>query len=125
MSTPARQKRGQASHARGMQAEEAALVYLQEQGYQLLARRYRNAYGEIDLIVARDKRLHFVEVKARPTLEDGLYALSKRQQQRLSQGALHFLAEHPTWQNAEMQFDLIVIAGWQLHHEMHIVSHDD
>ena len=42
-----------------------AASYLKDAGYQILARNYRVASGEIDLIVSKDGYLIFVEVKYR------------------------------------------------------------
>jgi Holliday junction resolvase-like predicted endonuclease len=50
----------------GRQAEQAAAAYFQQQGYQILAANYAvPRLGELDLIMRRDDRLVFVEVKAR------------------------------------------------------------
>ena len=106
----------------GMQAEAAALAHLQKLGFTLLAQRYRNRYGEIDLIVSRDREIRFVEVKARRSLEEGLYALKPRQQQRMWQCAQGFLAEHLQYQDYALQCDLIAIAGSQLEHIEHILT---
>lgn len=113
--------RRQAAHAYGMQAEQQAAQYLQREGYAIVAHRYRNAYGEIDLIARKGDCLCFIEVKARRKLEDGLYALTPRQQKRLVNCALGYVAEHPAFAQCDMRFDLIAIAGWQLQHETHIV----
>lgn len=111
------------SYDTGLQAEVAALAHLQAQGFELVAQRYRNAYGEIDLIVARNNQeLRFVEVKARRSLDEGLYALQPRQQQRMWQCAQGFLAEHPQYRDYDMQCDLIAIAGSQLQHIEHILT---
>jgi putative endonuclease len=109
------------NHAVGMQAEAQALAHLQGQGFSLIAQRYRNQWGEIDLVVSRADELRFVEVKARKSLEDGLYAVTPKQQQRIWQCAQGFIAEHPTYQQFAMQIDLIAIAGSQLQHETNIL----
>lgn len=50
----------------GQFGEECALGYLRQNGYQLVAKNFRlHPYGEIDLIVYKDKTLVFVEVKTR------------------------------------------------------------
>lgn len=112
----------QTNYAAGLSAEARALEYLIAQGYALIAQRYRNRYGEIDIIVQRGGVVHFTEVKARPTLEAGLLSLAAKQQQRLWNCALGFVAQHPQFEGYAMQMDLIVIAGSQLHHEMNILS---
>ena len=50
---------------RGHFAECIAGWWLQLSGYRILARRWRGAAGEIDLIVKRRRQLVFVEVKYR------------------------------------------------------------
>ena len=111
----------QASYEYGLRAEGQAITYFTLTGFRTLARRYRNAYGEIDLIVKKDSRIHFVEVKARQSIDDSLYALTPKQQQRIVNCAQGFLADNPQYQLCDMQFDLIAIAGWKLHHEPNIV----
>lgn len=53
------------AHDFGLRAEKIAAWYLRAKGYRILAERYRNHYGEIDLIVARGNYVVAVEVKAR------------------------------------------------------------
>ncbi len=48
-----------------MAGERAACRYLERRGYLLLASRYRNALGEIDLIMQDGEEIVFVEVKSR------------------------------------------------------------
>lgn len=87
---------------RGRNAERIAAWYLRAKGYRILAERYKTPSGEIDLIATRlakpfknrSRHLVFVEVKARATLQDGLEAISPRQQQRIRAAAETFLARN-------------------------------
>jgi putative endonuclease len=45
--------------------EHAAAMYLARQGYQLVARKWRCASGELDLVMRDGATLVFVEVRAR------------------------------------------------------------
>uniref|UniRef100_UPI0025F8626B YraN family protein n=1 Tax=uncultured Hyphomicrobium sp. TaxID=194373 RepID=UPI0025F8626B len=54
---------------RGHTAEWAAAIALMVKGYRILARREKTPLGEIDLIAVRGRRVAFVEVKRRATLE--------------------------------------------------------
>lgn len=111
-----------ADYRYGLWAEKKAIEYLEQQGYTLIAQRARTPYGEIDLIMQSPQPcLCFIEVKARKTLEDALYALSPRQYQRIANGALHYVATHPHYAQFDQRIDLIAIAGWQIHHECNIV----
>jgi putative endonuclease len=49
----------------GLQGEELAAQHFERLGYDVLARRHRTRYGEIDLIVHRPGCIVFVEVKTR------------------------------------------------------------
>ncbi|MCC5834960.1 MAG: YraN family protein [Opitutales bacterium] len=53
------------SQALGNMGEAAALGYLGEKGFRLLARNWRHGRGEIDLILRDESTLIFVEVRAR------------------------------------------------------------
>ena len=104
-----RQDRGRASHKRGREAETQAEAALERDGWSVLARRLRNAGGEIDLVVDREGLTAMVEVKSRPTLAGGAYSLLPRQQARLLAAGEIALAEHPDWGSAGVRFDLLVI----------------
>lgn len=49
----------------GKEAEEMAVKWLAENGYEILHRNWRHKQFEIDIIALKDKFLHIVEVKAR------------------------------------------------------------
>lgn len=80
----------------GRSGEDAALSYLQAQGYTLLARNWRCAFGELDLIMQQRGQLVFVEVKARrsPTPDDALAGLTAAKLNRLTAAIYHYLDAH-------------------------------
>lgn len=47
----------------GVLGEDIACAHLEEKGFVLVERNYRKKWGEIDLIMKNDSKLHFVEVK--------------------------------------------------------------
>lgn len=49
----------------GLEGEEMAALELERLGYQILVRRYRSRFGEIDLIATDDGTVVFVEVKTK------------------------------------------------------------
>ena len=105
----ARQASGRAAQSRGVAAEDAACRALESDGWRVLARRLRNAGGEIDIVAECCGLLAFVEVKARPTLADAAFALGARQQARLLAAGEVALAENPGWGQAGVRFDVIVV----------------
>ena len=99
---------------RGRWAETLAAWSLQLRGYRVLARRYRTPVGEIDLVVRRGRLLAFVEVKARPDLEQALGALGPRQRERTQRAAELFLLRHPAHADCVLRFDLVAVRPWRL-----------
>ena len=52
-------------HDLGVEGERLAAEHLERLGYEILARRHRTRFGELDLVAADDSAIVFVEVKAR------------------------------------------------------------
>ncbi|MFX7820786.1 YraN family protein, partial [Acinetobacter baumannii] len=75
--------------------EDAALVYLQQQGLRLLERNWRCKAGEIDLIMQDDATLVFVEVRRRKNDRFGGAAASVtwHKQQKLIRAAQWYLQQ--------------------------------
>lgn len=93
----------------GRLAEDEVATVLQRQGYEVLARRLKTARGEIDLVVADEQWLVFVEVKARVSFAEASYAVSPRQQVRLLSAAEVALAQHPEWARPQTRFDVALV----------------
>lgn len=77
----------------GRQGEEAAVVFLEANGYKILEKNFKTSLGEIDLIASDDGILCFIEVKTRTTQKygSGFEAVSKFKQHKLSKLALFYL----------------------------------
>lgn len=94
----------------GKCGEEAAVDFLREQGYKIIARNYKSRFGEID-IVARDKdTLCFIEVKARRSEKFGLpqEAVTVRKQRQIAKSALAFLKERALL-DEQARFDVLSV----------------
>jgi putative endonuclease len=78
----------------GVQAEQWAVRYLQQQGLKLVEQNYRSRFGEIDLIMQEGASLVFVEVRLRRNANFGGAAASidAHKQQRLIRTAHQYLA---------------------------------
>lgn len=98
----------------GLSAESRCAAWLLAKGYRILARRFRSRAGEIDIIARRRGVTAFVEVKARPTLDEAAYAITKVQQQRIVAAAEAWLARHPQYANDDLRFDAMLIAPGRL-----------
>jgi len=56
----------------GKWGEELAILFLKEKGYKILARNYRNHFGEIDIIASLGEKIIFLDVKTRYSAQSGL-----------------------------------------------------
>lgn len=106
----------QAAEHRGRQAETMVAEAWQARGFEVLARRLRTGAGEIDLVVADDETLVFVEVKARRCAVEAAYAVQPRQQQRLLVAAEAAVAAHAQWQRPQTRFDVALVCGGSIQH---------
>lgn len=99
----------QAAERRGQWAEIIAALLLLAKGYRIAGRRVRTKAGEIDLIARRGTVTLFCEIKARKTIEAGLKAISRTQQNRIERAALLWLqAQHQA--PGRCRFDVICVA---------------
>ncbi len=94
----------------GDRGERAASRFLKNLGYTIVARQYRNQYGEVDIIAIDNDRIVFVEVKTRKSTNTGqpFEAVDRRKQQKLTRLALSWMKKtKPLHQSA--RFDIISI----------------
>ena len=68
--------------------------------------------GEIDLIVQKGSLLVAVEVKARPTLREGLDAITTKQKERIQRAMELYLTRHEKLHGSDLRFDVVVIKPW-------------
>ena len=98
----------------GHRAERIALIWLLIRGYRILARRYGVHGGEIDIVGRRGGVIAFVEVKARPTSDEALLAVTETKRRRVERAAAVWLARN-AWATAyTLRGDAILIAPRQL-----------
>ena len=95
---------------RGRRGEQAAEEFLRAQGYTILARNYRVALGEIDLIMQDRQTLVFVEVRTHSgaTFGDPLASVNLRKQRQIAKAALQYLIRNGLMER-EARFDVIGI----------------
>ena len=102
-----------APHLRkGRRGERIACRFLLKQGFDVLARRYRNSSGELDIIAFERETLVFVEVKTRGSSDFGepWEFVDWRKQQILRRAAEEFIADHDLGQYA-YRFDIVSVVG--------------
>lgn len=93
----------------GLICEIKVMIYLFIRGYWTKYWRYKNHYGEIDLIALSffTKRILFIEVKSRNNLKTLYYTINKTQINRINQSAKFFLAHNPQFIKYNMRFDAV------------------
>lgn len=81
---------------RGREAEDRIADRLRADGWSVLARNWRGADGELDLVVERDGVVRFVEVKGRDEhgAVQGIDALTANKRGRLVRAAEAWLGAH-------------------------------
>ncbi|MGB8412713.1 MAG: YraN family protein [Candidatus Binatus sp.] len=96
--------------ALGRRGERAAERYLRRNGYRIVARNYRAAGAEIDLVAIDGETLVFVEVKTRRSRAAGApeEAVDERKQTRMRRAAEVFAARYRA-DEMEMRFDIIAV----------------
>lgn len=97
----------------GDEGERLAARFLRRQGYRILARRYRTALGEIDLVARDGSCIVFVEVKTRRTALAGqpYEAVDRAKQAQLTRLALAFLKRYRLLEQSA-RFDVVSIV-WE------------
>ena len=94
----------------GRRAERIAAVWLMLKGYRIIARQFSVAGGEIDIVARRGDVVAFVEVKARPALDEAATAIGEIKRRRLSAAARVWLTRNPWAMNATLRGDAVCIA---------------
>lgn len=97
---------------RGRQAENMAALYLQNQGYRILARNWRCRTGELDLIVTTEEQIVIVEVRSRSgyALAYGFpsESITPRKIRKVRDTAAVYLLQADK-QTATVRFDVITV----------------
>ena len=98
-----------ARHTLGRIGEDHAAAHFERHGFEVLARRHRTRFGELDLVVRDGDLLVFVEVKARRAGSgrpfDALDEVKRAQVRRMSAAWLHDVAPRPFF--ASVRFDAV------------------
>lgn len=117
-------RKRQAAYQKGVDAERIAARYFEKRWFDVLQHRYKTTFGEIDLVVAKDEQLIFVEVKAHSDATQALYAVTEKSRRRIEQAALQFISEHEDMAGYDMRFDVIVVPETALRASDRIDAHN-
>jgi putative endonuclease len=94
----------------GLTGEDLACKELERLGYEILARRYRTRFGEIDIVAKHKQATVFVEVKARcgDDYGGGAAAVTPWKQRRIAQMAVDYLSRH-NLHDTPCRFDVVTV----------------
>ena len=100
----------------GARGEDRAAAWYRAAGYDVVARNWRCAEGELDLVVGRPGELVFCEVKTRSSDRFGppAEAVTIAKQRRLRTLAARFLADHvidAATGGRSIRFDVVAVSG--------------
>jgi len=96
--------------ALGKTGEDLACRELERRGYAIVARRYRQRAGEIDIIARDGPTLVFVEVKAREdrSFGDAAEAVTFWKRRTITRLAIDYMAR-TRWVDRPCRFDVVTI----------------
>lgn len=112
-------RKKQQAHRFGLHAEKIAALFLRLKGYRVVAERYRNPKGEIDLLAVKGRVLAVVEVKARKDFSQGAASITPFKQRKIvgavewllaGQGAIVGLAQGG---GRDIRFDVVLVVPWR------------
>jgi putative endonuclease len=99
------------TRAVGLEAERLAGQFLTRQGLRPVAQNFRCRLGEIDLVMADQSHLVFVEVRFRASNRFSRASLTVdiHKQRKLIRTAALFLAKRQRYANSVVRFDVVAI----------------
>ncbi len=110
------------ARAFGLRAETLAAAWLRLKFYRVVARQYRVAGGEVDIVARRGDVVAFVEVKAREDLADALIAITPRKLRRIEIAAARWLAQNPCAAQCVLRADAVFVAPRKLPRHVELIA---
>lgn len=96
----------------GRRGERIACRHLMRRGFDVVARRFQGAYGEVDLVAFDSGTLVFIEVKTRRTraFGDPSEFVDPQKQQRFRRAAEEFISRYDLGEYP-YRFDIVAIVA--------------
>ena len=100
----------------GRRAEWLAAFILIMKGFSIVERRFKAAGGEVDIAARRGSLLVLVEVKARASLDEAVFAVTPKTRRRIEAAGRALLARRPRLAECALRYDIIAVSGWRVRH---------
>jgi putative endonuclease len=104
--------RGLRAYQSGLAGEACVEQSYLARGYDVAARRWRGACGEIDLIFEKDGGYVMVEVKCSTSHEMALSKITAQQMGRVASSSLDFLGKHDLPLETDLRIDVALVDGF-------------
>lgn len=103
---------------RGASGEWLAAWALRLKGWRIVERNFRCPMGEVDVIARKGDLIAFIEVKARPSEQEALDAVSARAKRRIANAGAAWIGQQRDAGRLSWRFDIVaVVPGrWPRHH---------
>ncbi|MGB6309158.1 MAG: YraN family protein [Steroidobacteraceae bacterium] len=98
---------------RGVASEQLAAAYLETQGLVVVARNFRCAAGELDLVCLDREVLAVVEVRQRGRVDFGgaLASVDRSKQRKIIRATQYLVRRQPQWRRHAIRFDVVGVEG--------------
>jgi len=102
--------------ALGISGEDAVAEWYVAAGYEIVARNWRCATGELDLVCRRGRSIVFCEVKTRTSDTFGapVEAVTRDKQRRVRRLAARWLDDAADFRPADVRFDVASVLGGEV-----------
>lgn len=99
------------SKKRGDMGENAAAVFLQREGHEILERNWKTKFCEIDIVSLHNDVLYFTEVKYRKNAQqgDGIAAITPKKLRQMTFAARYYALKHGS--TSDLRLAAVSVAG--------------
>jgi len=102
---------GLKSYLKGMAAEDIVARAYERCGFDVVERRWKTHEGEVDIVARHKDKIYFIEVKNSRSFDQAALRITSRQQIRIQNAALRYLAEKANTIDVDCRFDAALVDG--------------
>ena len=97
------------TYEKGINAENRVVEILTNSGYEIIGRRVKTKYGEIDILAFKNNTLIAIEVKQRKTLNIARECLSNKQKHRISKALQLIISQRNSYIFENYRIDVVLL----------------